>query len=151
MEALGRRIVPDVYKEYLPPEFGAYFVESLHTLAAFERQVGEGYRHYLIEMDDQVIGYFALHEEERTMVLTHFYLLKEYRGKGIGQQVMDYVHREAAELRVNKIELLVLRANAGAVGLYRKMGYSVAEEVLTPMGSGHLLEDYRMQKVIDRQ
>jgi len=152
MEALGRRIVPDFYAQYLPPECGDYLVRASHTIEAFESQVGEGYRHYLVEIDDTIVGYFALHEEEdRTMVLTQFYLLKEWRGRGLGQRVMDFIHREAAELRVKKIELLVFRKNEGAVGLYRKNGYIVAAEVLTPMGSGHAVEDYIMQKRFDRQ
>ncbi|GGB19435.1 GNAT family N-acetyltransferase [Puia dinghuensis] len=151
MEALGRQIVPDFYSQYLPPECGDYLMRSSHTIGAFEAQVGEGYRHYMVEMDGRVIGYFALHEEDRTMVLTQFYLLKEFRGKGIGQRVMDFIHREAAELRVKEIQLLVLRKNEGAVGLYKKNGYFVAAEVMTQLGTEHTLEDYLMQKKFDRQ
>jgi len=126
-------------------------VEASHTVEAFEGQVGEGYRHYIIEVDGEIIGYFALHEEERTMVLTQFYLLSEWRGKGIGQRVMDFIHREADELRVRGIQVLVLRKNAGAVGLYRKNGYAVTAEVVTPMGDGRTVEDYIMLKSFDRQ
>lgn len=151
MEALGRRIVPDFYAQYLPLECVDHLVKIAHTVGAFEAQVAEGYRHYMVEMDSRVIGYFALHEEDHTMVLTQFYLLQECRGKGIGQRVMDFIHREAAELRVKKIELLVFRKNAIAVGLYKKNGYSIAAEVLTPMGTGHTAEDYLMQKRFDRQ
>jgi ribosomal protein S18 acetylase RimI-like enzyme len=147
MEALGRRIVPTFYSRFLPPECAAWLVEACHTVDVFEAQVGQGYRHYMIEVEGLVVGYFGLHEEEdRTMVLTQFYLLEEWRGKGIGQRVMDFIHREAAELRVKRIQLLVLRKNAGAVGLYRKNGYSIAAEVLTPMGEGRTVEDYIMEK-----
>jgi GNAT superfamily N-acetyltransferase len=151
MEALGRRIVPDFYAQYLPAECGSWLVEASHTVEVFESQVGEGYRHYVIEMDELVIGYFGLHEEDHTMVLTQFYLLKDYRGRGIGQRVLDFIHREADDLRVKKIELLVLRKNEGAVGLYRKNGYLVAAEVLTPMGGDRTVEDYIMEKHFDRQ
>jgi GNAT superfamily N-acetyltransferase len=151
MEALGRRTVPEFYAQFMPPECADYLVEASHTVEAFEAQAGEGYRHYMVEVDNRLIGYFALHEEDHTMVLTQFYLLKEVRGKGLGQRVMDFIHREAADLRVKKIELLVLRKNEGAVGLYKKNGYYVAAEVLTPMGGGYMLEDYIMQKSFDRQ
>jgi GNAT superfamily N-acetyltransferase len=151
MESLGRRIVPDFYVQFLPAECGDWLVESFHTVDAFETQVGEGYRHYMIEIADEVVGYFALHEEDRTMILTQFYLLKEWRGKGIGQRVMDFVHREAEELRVRGIRVLVLRRNEGAVGLYRKNGYLVTAEVMTPMGGDRTVEDYIMHKRFDRQ
>jgi len=151
MEALGRRIVPDFYAQYLPAECGDWLVEASHTVEAFEAQVGEGYRHYMIEMDDEVVGYFALHEEERTMILTQFYLLKSWRGRGVGQRVMDFIHREAEELRVRGVRVLVLRKNEGAVGLYRKNGYAVTAEVLTPMGGDRTVEDYIMIKRFDKQ
>ena len=151
MEALGRRIVPDFYALYLPPECGAWLVEVSHTVEVFETQVGEGYRHYMIEMDGEAIGYFALHEEDHVMVLTQFYLLEEMRGRGIGQRVMEFINREAEELRVRAVELLVFRKNAAAVGLYRKNGYAVAAEVVTPMGEGQTVEDYVMRKSFDRQ
>ena len=151
MEALGRRIVPDFYAQYLPPGCGDWLFEASHTVSAFEAQVGEGYRHYFVEIDGQAVGYFALHEEDHTMVLTQFYLLAEFRGRGIGQRVMDFVHHEAVELRVKKIELLVFRWNEAAVGLYRKNGFLVAAEVLTPMGMGHTVEDYVMEKRFDKQ
>ena len=149
MEALGRRIVPNFYAQYLPPECGSWLREASHTIEAFETQVGEGYRHYVVEMEGQPVGYFALHEEDRTMVLTQFYLLEEWRGRGIGQRVMDFVHGEANELRVKKVEVLVLRKNEPAGGLYRKNGYAITAEVITPMGLGQTVEDYVMQKSFD--
>ena len=85
------------------------------------------------------------------MILTQFYLLKEWRGKGIGQRVMDFVHREAEELRVRGIRVMVLRRNEGAVGLYRKNGFAVTAEVMTPMGGDRTVEDYIMIKRFDRQ
>jgi len=151
MEALGRRIVPVFYAQYLPPELGEWLREHSHTVDAFEAQTGEGYRHYMVEMEEDAIGYFALHEEDRVMVLTQFYLLSEWRGQGIGQRVMDFIHREAEELRVRGVEVLVLRNNTPAVGLYRKNGFVVMQEVLTPMGMGQTVEDYVMRKSFDRQ
>jgi ribosomal protein S18 acetylase RimI-like enzyme len=151
MEALGRRIVPIFYAQYLPVELGEWLREHSHTVDAFEAQTGEGYRHYMVEMEEEPVGYFALHEEDRMMVLTQFYLLQEWRGRGIGQRVMDFIHREAEELRVRGVEVLVLRNNIPAVGLYRKNGFIVMEEVLTPMGMGQTVEDYIMRKSFDRQ
>jgi GNAT superfamily N-acetyltransferase len=151
MEALGSRIVPDFYGQYLPRGCGDWLREASHTMEAFERQVGEGYRHYMVEIDGDTVGYFALHEDERKMVLTQFYLLKEWRGRGLGQRVMDFVDDQANELRIRQIELLVFRKNEAAVGLYRKNGFAVTAEVLTPMGADFSVEDYIMHKSFDRQ
>ena len=140
IEALARRIVPEFYGQLIPPSCCAYLLQG-YTSAAMEAQVLQGYRHYLVEVERKPVGCFALHEEERTMVLTQFYLLQEFRRRGLGQAVMDFVHEQAAELRADRIELLVLRKNDGAVGLYRKNGYFIAAEVLTPMGEAMTVED----------
>jgi ribosomal protein S18 acetylase RimI-like enzyme len=149
MEALGREIVPDVYVQYFPREWADYLVESSHTAVALEAQAAMGYRHFLVEAGELLAGYFALHEQpDGAMVLSHLYLRSDYRGKGCGQRVLDFVHREATEWKVTGIELLVLRKNIGAVGFYQRNGYMIAREVLTPIGPGAELEDYLMRREI---
>ena len=149
IEALARRIVPDFYAPYFERETAEYLVESGHTAAALEALAGRGYRHYLIECEDMAVGYFSLLEQGEMMLLSHFYLLEEYRGRGLGQEAMDFIHREAEAVGVRKIELFVLRRNKGAVGLYQKNGYIFAAEVMTRLGNGAMLKDYLMRKLID--
>ena len=83
------------------------------------------------------------------VVLSHFYVLREYRGRGLGQLAMTFIDREVTVMGARRIELLVLRVNSAAVGLYRKNGYAVAAEVLTRLGNGAVLEDYLMRKEVD--
>jgi diamine N-acetyltransferase len=149
IEALARRIVPDFYAPYFERETAEYLVESAHTAEALEALAGRGYRHYLIESGEAAVGYFSLLEEGAMMLLSHFYLLEEYRGRGLGQEAMDFIHLEAETIGVQKIELFVLRRNKGAVGLYQKNGYIFAAEVMTRLGNGALLKDYLMRKLID--
>jgi GNAT superfamily N-acetyltransferase len=147
MEALARAIIPDVYEPYFPREWADYLVETGHTTGALEDQAAKGYRHYEVEMGGLFIGYFALHERgDGIMVLSHLYLRPESRGKGVGQRIMDFVHREAEEFGVKGIELVVLRKNFAAVNFYKRHGYVIEREILTPMGPGAELEDYIMLK-----
>lgn len=52
------------------------------------------------------------------------YIAKEYRGRGIGRQAMEFVEVAAAELGVNAIHLEVSHGNDPAIGLYRRVGYT---------------------------
>ena len=147
MEAFGREIVPETYAPYFPREWAGYLVESGHTASAFAAQVAEGYRHYRVEVDGALAGYFALHERaDGRMILTHLYLRPESRGQGLGRQVMEFVDQAAVESCVPAIELVVLRANDGAVNFYRRHGFVIDREILTPIGPGAELEDYIMTK-----
>jgi ribosomal protein S18 acetylase RimI-like enzyme len=83
------------------------------------------------------------------VLLSHFYLLREYRGRGLGQLAMEFIERQVIAMGARRIELLVLRVNSAAVGLYRKNGYVVAEAVLTKLGNGAVLEDFLMRKEIE--
>lgn len=152
MEAFGREVIPDVYVPYFPREWADYLVETGHTVPALEGQAAAGYRHYLVFSENELAGYFAVHERgDGVMVLSHLYLREDFRGMGLGQVIMDFVHRDAAECGVRGIELVVLRANRGAVSFYQRHGYVIEREVLTPMGPGAELEDYVMRKEMGGQ
>ena len=178
IEALARRIVPDFYAPFFDKATAEYLVESGHTAAALAAQVAKGYRHYLIgagetsgeagetlseagetlseageasgEAGGRAVGYFALGlREDDGVLLSHFYILREYRGRGLGQLAMEFIDRQVTAMGARRIELFVLRENTAAVGLYRKNGYVVAEEVLTRLGNGAVLEDYLMRKAVE--
>lgn len=53
-------------------------------------------------------------------------LLKEYRGKGIGQQLLEKAIEHAAlHNGVEKVELEVYASNEAAINLYKKMGFEI--------------------------
>jgi ribosomal protein S18 acetylase RimI-like enzyme len=99
--------------------------------------------------EGRTVGYFSLAPYENGVLLSHFYVLPECRGKGLGQLAMEFIDQQVAAMGARRIELFVLRENVAAVGLYRKNGFAVAEEVLTQLGNGAVLEDYLMRKDID--
>jgi GNAT superfamily N-acetyltransferase len=150
MEGLARRIVPAFYGEFFAVETAEYLVESGHTAAALAAQAGRGSRHFLIDCDGEAVGYFSLSVEGTTMLLSHFYVLAAWRGKGLGRGAMAFMEEAAKGWGVQRIELFVLRTNEGAVGMYARSGFVVAEEVLTRLGNGAVLEDFVMRKCIDR-
>jgi ribosomal protein S18 acetylase RimI-like enzyme len=172
IEALAWRILPECYAPYFGRTNAEYLVESGHTAEALAAQAAKGYRHYLIEVADnpqsglesdraggtgngravgaQPVGYFSLcAEEEHGVLLSHFYVLPEFRGRGLGGLALEFIDREVTAMGGRRIELFVLRENHAAVGLYRKKGYTVAEEVLTRLGNGAVLEDYVMRKDVE--
>jgi diamine N-acetyltransferase len=150
IEELARRIVPAFYGEFFAVETAEYLVESGYTAAALAAQAGRGSRHFLIDCEGEAVGYFSLSVEGVVMLLSHFYLLAAWRGKGLGRGAIAFIEEAAKGWGVERIELFVLRTNEGAVGMYARSGFVVAEEVLTRLGNGAVLEDFVMCKCIDR-
>lgn len=149
IEALAWRIVPDFYAPFFERATAQYLVENGHTATALTMQMGNGAKHFLIEAEGAPVGYFSLAPAEGGVLLSHFYVLSDYRGRGLGKLAMTFIDREVTGMGARRIELFVLRENIAAVGLYRKNGYAVASEVQTRLGNGAVLEDYLMRKSIE--
>lgn len=51
------------------------------------------------------------------------YVAREWRGKGIGKQLLSALEDEARRIGYHKLVLSTLRHNTPAIGLYAKLGY----------------------------
>ncbi len=92
---------------------------------------------WFIEADGIVAGYAVLtlgfdHEYGgTTSILTDFYLKPEFRGQGIGPQVLSQIETEARQNKINTIELCVIEGNDRARRTYEKAGFKAQDR--TPM------------------
>jgi ribosomal protein S18 acetylase RimI-like enzyme len=71
------------------------------------------------------VGYFNLKKGTEEAELDDFYVLPEYRGKGIGTKVLSYCISQTN----TPIFLYVFRKNTDAIRLYTRFGFSVSEEI----------------------
>jgi GNAT superfamily N-acetyltransferase len=149
IETLAREIVPDFYEHFFARATAEYLVEHGHTAKALEEQAASGGRHFLIECEGKKVGYFSLCVRGELMLLSHFYVMASYRGKGLGGGAMAFIEQEALATGVEKIELFVLRRNKAAVGLYKKYGFFCVAEVMTRLGNGAVLDDFLMRKIVE--
>ena len=81
------------------------------------------YRRILLE--SRTVGYFRLNPGEGETELDDFYVLPEYRGRGIGTAVLDAILSKSK----TPVTLCVFTANTGAVKLYRRFGFAVTEHI----------------------
>lgn len=85
---------------------------------------------YLIEDAANVIGYicltfgFSFEYGGRIAFVDEFYLKPEYRNRGIGRQVMEFIERKSIELEVKSLLLEVEEHNHNAQNLYAKQGFA---------------------------
>ncbi len=56
-------------------------------------------------------------------IITH----PAYRGKGLGERFMNFLHDQARHKGAKQIRLTVYSVNVGAIALYKKMGYTFSD------------------------
>lgn len=87
-------------------------------------------RVWLILDGGTAVGYivlcfgYSLEWLGRDAFVDEFYLREEYRGRGWGRKTMEFVEEAAREAGIRTLHLEVVRKNATALEVYRRMGFS---------------------------
>ena len=136
-------------------EFGAnkpgtvYFDDSTdHLFELF--QLAEGSHYFIALVNDEVVGGGGLYPTEAlpngTCELVKMYLKSNYRGIGLGKQMMNTCLAWAKENGYDKVYLETMPELKNAVAVYEKLGF---QYLTKPMGnSGHNGCDIWMLKAI---
>lgn len=91
---------------------------------------------WLVYCDQALAGYialcrgFSIEFNGFDAFVDEFFLREEYRGKGVGTQVLQAIRATARQLEINALHLEVARDNHAAQRLYRKAGFQAREKYL---------------------
>jgi GNAT superfamily N-acetyltransferase len=91
---------------------------------------------WLVYCADELAGYIALclgysiEFNGFDGFIDEFYLGTEYRGQGVGTQVLEIIKREARLFKVKALHLEVARDNVAARSLYGKAGFAAREKYM---------------------
>lgn len=89
----------------------------------FEVQDNEFSSLYVLEVDDEIIGYSGLYQLfERAEILT-IAVTKKHQGKGYGKMLLEHLITEAIKNQSEIISLEVRVSNHVAINLYEKFGF----------------------------
>ena len=120
-----------------------YMVNKYQSEAAMTEQIASGYEYYHFILDDKVIGYFAIHEEDdNTLFLSKLYLKKEYHGHGFARQAFEYIKEIGRKNGNTLIWLTTNKRNFKAITVYNKFGMRIMRNQETDIGKGFIMDDY---------
>ncbi|MBN1437127.1 MAG: GNAT family N-acetyltransferase [Sedimentisphaerales bacterium] len=127
-----------------------YMLGKFQSVGAIEEQIAAGYEYYLVRVDDEPVGYFALvpQVEEDQAMLSKIYVKAQQRGSGLGKAMMEFVEGRCKELGIDRLWLTVNRHNTETIGFYEHLGFSKSGELLQDIGNGYVMDDYKMVKHI---
>nr|QGT51047.1 hypothetical protein Firmicute1046_1230 [uncultured Firmicutes bacterium] len=149
--ALADEIWHEHYANILQPEQIDYMVEKFQSPSAIGNDIRQnGYLYYLAYAGKAPAGYCAIHPEEdgKTIFLSKIYVKREYRGKGLATQFLQTVLSDETAQNCQKLWLTVNKNNAGSIAAYEKLGFSVEETMVTDIGMGFVMDDYKMSRFL---
>lgn len=148
IEQMAEAIIPDHYSSFLPMEHIRYFINTYQTVSAMEQQLLHGFEYSLMNNEGENVAYLGIEKKEALMILSKIYVLNEYRGKGIGNLLMNHAYKRAVDLNLPEIDLYVVKENDRAISFYKKEGFHISETLEKEYENGYIVTEYKMSKTI---
>lgn len=142
-----------IWNEYYVPIIGQeqvnYMVATFQSEVAIERQIQtENYGYYIIYHLLEPSGYIGIKPDGDELFLSKFYVLKEKRGTGLGKAGLKFITQRAIELGAKAITLTVNKNNISSIKAYEKMGFKNTGSLIADIGSGYVMDDYKMKLIV---
>jgi diamine N-acetyltransferase len=150
VEALAHSI----WREYFVPLIGSpqveYMLEKFQSHKAILNQIEkDGFLYYLLEdKNGNQVGYFAVVPRQKELFLSKLYVTAENRGKGFGRCALEFIETLAGNIGLSKITLTVNKNNSDSINAYKKLGFVITHSLVTDIGNGFIMDDYKMEKAI---
>lgn len=141
---LAEKIWYECFTEIISEAQIDYMVEKFQSYEAMKRQLAEqGYSYLAVREDGELCGYIGVKPEvDDRFFLSKLYLRSDKRGRGIASLMMQKVFEKARECGKKSVYLTVNKHNDHAIDVYKSMGYSIIDEVVTDIGGGFVMDDY---------
>ncbi|MCX6228126.1 MAG: GNAT family N-acetyltransferase [Bacteroidia bacterium] len=138
-----------IWNEYYVPFIGQpqidYMLKTFQSFESIKQQITQGdCVYYTIQQNTNIIGYLAYKQAINELFLSKIYVVKEKRRIGIGKIALDFLTKQGRETKIKKITLTVNKDNSGSIAAYKRMGFVIDESIVTPIGLGFVMDDYKM-------
>lgn len=148
IEILASTIWHEHYTPIIGEEQVIYMLDKFQSVVAMQEQIGNGYQYFLINFNENTIGYLSFQRRENILFLSKIYLIRQERGKGIGRKAMEFVVSVAKGFTCTKVSLTVNKFNLNSIRAYESAGFQKKGALVQDIGNGFVMDDYLMEKTI---
>ncbi len=138
VRALAHCIWPESYAHFLTPAQIANMLARIYELDALRTEAANGHRFFIAHHDDVPVGYASAYREDTIAWLKKLYVLNQYRGTGVGAQLLNTALSHFPE--ANEHRLLVNHENHAAHRFYERLGFANIGETPVKMGDHHFTD-----------
>ena len=154
LQAISKQCFLETFAKYNTTENLNYYLQNNYSLNQLLQELqNKGSFFYFFKYDNQLVAYLKINicpdqsdfNYEDTLEIERIYVLTEYKGKGIGKELMDFAIHKAIEFNLKKIWLGVWENNKPALKFYDKLGFYKINEHIFKLGNDNQT-DYILQK-----
>jgi len=144
----------DIWTSHYVPIIGRkqvdYMLKTMQSSQAIREQIVKGYQYFLVKRRNENIGYAAVQRRPQRddLFVSKIYLYRRERGKGCGKQIMNFITKLARDQKLTALSLTVNKQNTDSIKFYEHYGFANQGPVVQDIGSGFVMDDYRMLKPI---
>jgi GNAT superfamily N-acetyltransferase len=133
------------YEHILMEQQTVYMLDLMYNSLTLENQINGNIAFFMVDVDQETVGYFALENFNESLVKLHkLYLDPTKKNMGLGKIIIQYIKDWAQAHKKNRIQLNVNKNNS-AVQFYQKMGFLIIDELILDIGKGYVMDDFIMQ------
>ncbi len=144
IEVLAEKIWSQHYTPIIGSAQVSYMLEKFQSCESIKNDIRNGYTYYIVSLDGIPRGYSAV-KTDNGVFLSKFYVEESARGKGAGKAMLSTITGYAKKENLKRIWLTCNKYNP-TVDIYKKLGYTIADSIVTDIGGGFVMDDYVMEK-----
>ncbi|MCQ3034951.1 MAG: GNAT family N-acetyltransferase [Bacilli bacterium] len=140
--SLGNEVFGGYYKTLLGEEQTNYMVDKFLSKKAIKNNISEGFVYYLINNEEQNIGFIALQYRPAFLYISKCYIKEEYRGQGNFKVIFNMIRALCYKHNYKSIKLNVNKHNDLAINVYEHVGFTRESSETINIGNGFYMDDY---------
>jgi len=149
------KLADKIWREHYIPIIGKaqvdYMLNKFQSKTAIMEQIKNGCLYYLIKQEGKPeAGYISFKPGRKEFFLSKFYILATCRGIGYGRQAIEFMKLTAAKAGAGRITVSVNKNNLNSILAYKKLGFKITKNTTLVIGSGFIMDDYRMKLALQR-
>lgn len=145
---LADTIWKEFYADLIGMQQVEYMLKRFQSFEAIRQQITkENYRYFVAINGSEDVGYCSLQKNDKNneLFLSKFYVRKTNRGQGIGKRLLaDAINKFPCDSQTT-VWLTVNKGNEASINAYKKLGFRIADQFVTDIGNGFVMDDYRLE------
>jgi ribosomal protein S18 acetylase RimI-like enzyme len=146
-------LAKDIWEEHYTPIIGVdqvkYMLNKFQSVSKVYEDISSSEYIYYVAYcgEGKMAGYCGIKSDKASegIFLSKLYVNSNFRGMGLSKRFLNVIIEKAEAEGYDHIWLTVNKNNNNSIAAYKKMGFAVVEEMVSDIGNGFVMDDYKMR------